>query len=94
MAPFSSFLPLFFGDVLEFSTVFHSPPESELFLVSSGFSVTLFGSLLAPDSLSYWGKVIKDLDNRKEFYSLADNFVKADLAKKGGVVRSEMNKFF
>ena len=44
--------------------------------------------------LSYWGKVIKDLDNRKEFYSLADNFVKADLAKKGGVVRSEMNKFF
>ena len=44
--------------------------------------------------LSYWGKVIKDFEARKSFYEIADSFVQADIAKKGGIVKRELNKFF
>ena len=44
--------------------------------------------------LSYWGKVIKNSEVRKSFYKLADDFVEADMAKKGGVVSRELNKYF
>ena len=44
--------------------------------------------------LSYWGKVIKDFDTRKDFYSLVDNYVTADLVKKGGVVKKELYRSF
>ena len=33
--------------------------------------------------LSYWGKVIKNFEDRKDFYKLADDFVQTELARKG-----------
>ena len=44
--------------------------------------------------ISYWGKVIKNFESRKEFYLTVDGYVKADLAKKGDVVKKELHKIF
>ena len=44
--------------------------------------------------LSYWGKVIKNFDERMDFYQTADGYVQTDVARSGGIVSRELNKFF
>ncbi|KAI6649215.1 Myb-like protein X-like [Oopsacas minuta] len=44
--------------------------------------------------LSYWGKVIVNFQERKEFYTLANHFIIADIEKKGGIVRKELYRYY